>query len=69
MLHMGCRFINADMYSHNMDLSTPATLLFLEFSRTALSTCVAGLVLFVIGIMAARADLARAGGLDKILTL
>jgi len=69
MLHMGCRFINADMYSHNMDLSTPATLLFLEFSRTALSTCVAGLVLFVIGIMAARADLARAGGLAKILTL
>jgi len=43
--------------------------LLLEFSRTALSTCVAGLVLLVIGIMCARGEFLRASGLDKFVSL
>jgi uncharacterized membrane protein len=42
---------------------------FLEFSRTALSMCSAGILLFLIGLWAARADVARARGLDKIVAL
>src|ERR1700726_4019233 len=39
---------------------------FLVFSRTALSMCSAGTLLFLIALWAARADIARARGLDKI---
>jgi uncharacterized membrane protein len=42
---------------------------FLEFSRTALSMCSAGILLFLIALWAARADVARARGLDKIVAL
>ncbi len=42
---------------------------FLEFSRTALSMCSAGVLLFLIALWAARADIARARGLDKIVAL
>jgi len=52
-----------------MQLTIPAAFLFLEFSRTALSTCLAGLALLVIGAMAARADIERAGGFDKVVAL
>jgi uncharacterized membrane protein len=44
-------------------------LILLEVSRTANSMCAAGAVLIVIGILAARADFARARGLDKIVAL
>jgi len=42
---------------------------FFEFSRTALSMCSAGVLLFLIALWAARADIARARGLDKIVAL
>jgi hypothetical protein len=45
-----------------------AVLLF-EISRTAISMCSAATALFVIGILAARRDLAQARGLDKIVAL
>jgi uncharacterized membrane protein len=44
-------------------------LILLEVSRTANSMCAAGLVLIVIGILAAKNDVARAIGLDKIVAL
>ncbi len=52
-----------------MHPTIPATLLFFEFSRTVVSTCAAGLVLLVIGLMAAKNDIERARGLDKIVQL
>jgi uncharacterized membrane protein len=42
---------------------------FFEVSRTANSMCVAGLVLIVVGILAAKNDVAQAHGLDKIVAL
>jgi uncharacterized membrane protein len=42
---------------------------FLEFSRTALSMCSAGILLFLIALWAARADIARARSLDKVVAL
>jgi uncharacterized membrane protein len=42
---------------------------FFEFSRTAVSMCGAGLVILIIGLMAARTDLAHAGGLERIVAL
>jgi uncharacterized membrane protein YphA (DoxX/SURF4 family) len=43
--------------------------MFLEFSRTAVSMCGAGIVLFLIGLLAAKTDLVRARGLDKVVAL
>jgi len=42
---------------------------FLEFSRTATSMSVAGLVLLIIGLWAAKSDIASAAGLDKVVAL
>jgi uncharacterized membrane protein len=42
---------------------------FFEFPRTAVSMCSAGLLLFLIGLWAAKADIAQARGLDKIVAL
>jgi uncharacterized membrane protein len=42
---------------------------YLEFSRTALSMCSAGILLFLIALWAAKADIARARGLDKVVAL
>jgi len=42
---------------------------FFVFSRTALAMCSAGVLLFLIALWAARADIARARGLDKIVAL
>jgi uncharacterized membrane protein len=42
---------------------------FLEFSRTPVSMCSAGLLIFLIALWAAKADLARARSLDKIVAL
>jgi len=42
---------------------------FLEFSRTAVSMCAAGIVLFLVGLLAARSDLVRARGFDKVVAL
>src|ERR1700757_3925136 len=42
---------------------------FFEFSRTAVSMCGAGILLFLIALWAAKTDIARAGGLEKIVAL
>jgi uncharacterized membrane protein len=42
---------------------------FFEFSRTAFSMSAVGLVLLVIGLLAAKNDIAHARGLDKIVAL
>jgi uncharacterized membrane protein len=46
----------------------PGVLLF-DFSRTVVSMCSAGLVLFVIASWAAKTDIAQARGLDKVVAL
>jgi uncharacterized membrane protein len=42
---------------------------FFEISSTAVAMCVAGIALFLIGIWAAKNDIAEARGLDKIVAL
>jgi len=42
---------------------------FLEISRTVVSMCTAGILLFLIALWAAKTDIARARGLDKIVAL
>jgi uncharacterized membrane protein len=42
---------------------------FFEFSRTVVSMCSAGIVLFVVALWAAKTDIARARGLDKVVAL
>src|SRR6476620_4497467 len=42
---------------------------FVEFSRTAFAMSVAGLALLVIGLWAAKNDIAQVRGLDKIVAL
>jgi len=44
-------------------------LAFFEISRTAISMSSAGIVLFLIALLAASADIARASGLDKVVVL
>jgi uncharacterized membrane protein len=44
-------------------------LLFLEISRTVVSTYTAGIVLLLLGVLAARSDVAEARGLDKVVAL
>lgn len=55
------------MYS--MIASTLPGLIFFEFSRTVVSTCSAGVVLFVIAGLATKDDVAQARGLDKVVAL
>src|SRR5437660_12834780 len=40
-----------------------------EISRTAVSMCSAGILLFLVALWAAKTNIARAGGLDKIVAL
>jgi uncharacterized membrane protein len=49
----------------------PSTILvtFFEISRTAVSMSSAGMLLFLVALWVAKADIARAGGLDKIVAL
>jgi len=42
---------------------------FFEVSRTAVSMCSAGMLLFLVALWAVKTDIARAGGLDKIVAL
>jgi uncharacterized membrane protein len=42
---------------------------FFEISRTVVSMCSAGILLFLVALWAARTDIARASGLDKIVAL
>ena len=43
--------------------------LFVEFPRTAVAMCGAGIVVFFIALWAARSDISRAHGLDKVVAL
>jgi uncharacterized membrane protein len=54
------------MNLHTTMTACPGVLLF-EFSRTVLSMSAAGVVLFLIGLWAAKADLMRARALDKVV--
>src|SRR6266853_6611007 len=42
---------------------------FFEISRPVVSMCSAGILLFLVALWAAKTDIARAGGLDKIVAL
>src|SRR5215510_7442232 len=42
---------------------------FFEISRTEVAMCAAGIALFVIGVLAAKNEIAEARGLDKIVAL
>jgi len=42
---------------------------FFEISRTAVSMSSAGILLFLVALLAAKSDIARARGLDKIVVL
>jgi hypothetical protein len=42
---------------------------FSEISRTAVSMCGAGILLLLVALWAAKTDIARASGLDKIVVL
>jgi hypothetical protein len=42
---------------------------FFEISRTAVSMCSAGIVLFLVALLTSKTDIARAAGLDKIVAL
>ncbi len=46
-----------------------AVVMFFEFSRTAFSMSAAGILLFLIGLWAAKSDIARDAGLEKIVAL
>jgi putative oxidoreductase len=50
-------------------MHTTILAIFFEVSRTAVSMCGAGILLFLIALWAAKADVARARGLDKIVAL
>jgi uncharacterized membrane protein YphA (DoxX/SURF4 family) len=50
-------------------LNTLPALIFFEVSRTVVSTCSAGVVLFVIAVVATKNDAVRARGLDKFVAL
>jgi uncharacterized membrane protein len=56
------------MYMHPTMTACPGVLLF-EFSRTVFSMSAAGVVLFLIGLWAAKADLMRMRALDKVVAL
>jgi hypothetical protein len=43
--------------------------MFLAFSRTATSMCIAAILFFLIALWAAKTDIARASGLDKVVAL
>jgi uncharacterized membrane protein len=53
----------------SIHMHTTILVTFFEFSRTAVSMCAAGIVLFLVALWAAKTDIARASGLDKIVVL
>jgi hypothetical protein len=50
-------------------MHTTSLVAFFEFSRTVVSMCSAGILLFLIALWAAKTDIARARGLDQIVAL
>jgi len=66
---------NAPRYSDRAYLGIPSKMqitvlaAFFGVSRTVVSMCTAGVVIFLVAILAAKTDIARARGLDKIVAL
>jgi len=66
---------SAPRYSERANVGIPSkmqiTILaaFLGISRTVVSMCTAGVVIFLVAIWAAKTDIARARGLDKVVAL
>jgi uncharacterized membrane protein len=58
------RELTRSVHMHTNILAT-----FFEISRTAVSMCSVGILLFLIALWAAKTDIARARGLDKIVVL
>jgi uncharacterized membrane protein len=56
------------MNLHTIAPLSPAVL-FLEISRTVVSTYIAGIALLVLGVLAAKNEIAEARGLDKVVAL
>lgn len=54
------------LYRIRRSMHTAILLKFFEISRTVVSTCSAGIALFLIGVWAAKDEINRARGLDKI---
>ena len=50
-------------------MNTTILATFFEISRTVVSMCSAGILLFLVGLWAAKTDIAQGGGLDKIIAL
>jgi uncharacterized membrane protein len=50
-------------------MHTTILVTFFEISRTAVSMCAAGILLFLVALWAAKTDVTRASGLDKIVVL
>jgi uncharacterized membrane protein len=50
-------------------MHTTISATFLEISRTAVSMCSAGILVFLVALWAVKTDILRAGGLDKIVIL
>jgi uncharacterized membrane protein len=54
---------------HSIHMHTTILAAFLEISRTVVAMCSAGLLLFLLALWAAKTDIARARGLDKVVAL
>jgi uncharacterized membrane protein len=54
---------------HPPILASFFAVIFFEVSRTAISTCAAGAVLFLIAILASKNDIAQARGIEKVIAL
>ncbi|HVR22015.1 MAG TPA: hypothetical protein VMU26_01735 [Candidatus Polarisedimenticolia bacterium] len=50
-------------------MHTTILAIFFEISRTAVSMCIAGILIFFVALWGAKTDIARAGGLDKVVVL
>jgi len=53
----------------NMHSDLPPALVLVDISRTVAATCTAGIVLCLIGALAAKNDVAQAHGLDRVVAL
>src|SRR5689334_13652124 len=64
-----CPQIKAHDPTLGIHMHTAILAILFEFSRTAVSMCSAGVLLFLIALLAAKTDIPQVRGLDKILVL
>jgi uncharacterized membrane protein len=57
------------LFTLGIHMHTTILATFLEISRTAVSMCIAGILLFLVALWPAKTAIARAAGLDKIVAL